>query len=158
MTLTENKPTGFLRALFRLPIILYRMNLGFLLGGRFLMLTHTGRKSGLPRRTVVEVVSNDEATGTYYAAAAWRERSDWYLNILKNPRVEVQVGNRKFGAEASQTSKEEAERVLWEYAQKHPIAFRELTLVMLGERLSPTRETCRRVAESVPVISLKPVQ
>lgn len=158
MTLTENKPSGLLRALFRLPIVLYRMNLGPLLGGRFLMLTHRGRKSGLPRRTVVEVVSNDEATGTYYVAAAWRERSDWYLNILKNPRVGVQVGNRKFEAEAIQTSREEAERVLWEYAQRHPVAFRELTLVMLGERLPSTRETCLRVAESVPVISLKPVQ
>lgn len=158
MTLTENKPSGFLRALFRLPIFLYRMNLGFLLGGRFLMLTHTGRKSGLPRRTVVEVVSNDEAAGTYYVAAAWRERSDWYLNILKNPRVEVQVGNKSFEAEAGRTSREEAGRVLWEYAQKHPIAFRELTFIMLGERLPAARETCRRIAESVPVISLKPIQ
>lgn len=158
MTLTENKPSRLLRALFRLPIFLYRMNLGFLLGGRFLMLTHIGRKSGLPRQAVIEVVDHDKAAGVYYVAAAWREKSDWYLNVLKNPRVKVQVGNRKFEADAVQKSRKEAEDILWEYAQKHPIAFRELTSVMLGERLPAARETCRRIAESVPVISLKPVQ
>jgi hypothetical protein len=29
-------------------------------------------------------------------------------------------------------------------------------MVMLGERLPPNKETCRKVAESVPVISLTP--
>ena len=121
------------------------------------MLTHTGRKSGLPRQVVLEVVEHDKETGAYYVAAAWREKADWYLNILKNPRVKVQVGNRQFEAEANPMSREEAERVLWAYAQKHPSALRELTVVMLGERLPPTRETCHRLAESIPLIALVPV-
>jgi hypothetical protein len=49
-------PTGWVRALLRLPILLYRLHLGWLLGHRFLLLTHVGRKSGLQRRTVLEVV------------------------------------------------------------------------------------------------------
>lgn len=120
------------------------------------MLTHTGRKSGLPREVVLEVVSHDKETGTYYVAAAWREKADWYLNILKTPRVKVQVGNRQFEAEADQMSEEEAERVLWEYAQKYPFAMGELSTMMLGEKLSPTRETCARLAQSIPLIALKP--
>jgi deazaflavin-dependent oxidoreductase (nitroreductase family) len=157
MGITEKKPTGILRALFRTPIFLYKINLGFLLGKRFLLLTHTGRKSGQPRQTVIEVVTHDENTGAYYVAAAWRKKADWYLNILQNPRVKVQVGNRQFEAEANPTSREEAERVLWEYAQKHPIALRELSSIMLGERLNPTRETCARIAQSIPLISLSPI-
>ena len=139
-----------------MPISLYRFGLGWMLGNRFLLLTHTGRKSGLPRQVVIEIVDHDKETGVYYVAAAWREKADWYLNILKNPRVKVQVGNRHFEAEASPKSREEAERILWMYAQKHPSALRELTVVMLGERLPPTRETCCRLAESVPVIALVP--
>lgn len=147
-----------LRLFFRMPILLYRTNLGFLLGDCFLMLTHIGRRSGLPRHAVIEVVDHDEEAGVYYIAAAWRKKSDWYLNILKDPKVRVQVGNRKFEAEANQVSREEAVDSLWEYAKKHPIAFRELTLVMLGERLPASPDTCVRLAESIPVIALKPVQ
>lgn len=157
MTITKRKPSGLLRLLFRMPILLYRMDLGFLLGDRFLMLTHSGRRSGLQRRAVIEVVDHDEETGVYYIAAAWRENSDWFLNILKNPRVRVQVGSRRFEADADQISKEDAENVLWGYAQKYPTALRELTLLILGERLPPSHETCKRLAESIPLIALVPV-
>ena len=76
------------------------------------MLTHVGRKSGLPRRTIIEVVSHNEETGVYYVAAAWRKKADWYLNILQNPKVKVQVGNQQFEAEASKMSEKEAKLVL----------------------------------------------
>jgi len=156
MSLTQKKPTGLLRTLFRVPIFLYRANLGFLFGKRFLMLTHTGRKSGLPRDVVLEVVTYDKGMDIYYVAAAWRKKADWYLNILKNPKVKFQVGNKKFEAEANQMSEKEAELVLWEYTQKHPFAMRELSTMMLGERLSATRETCARLAQSIPLIALIP--
>jgi deazaflavin-dependent oxidoreductase (nitroreductase family) len=156
MTLTQKKPTGILRALLRAPIWLYCWNLGWMMGGRFLLLTHIGRKSGLKRQTVIEVVSHDESTGVTYVAAAWRDQSDWYRNVQQNPIVGVQVRNRRFQARAEEVSSQEAEARLWDYAQEHPTAFRELVMVMLGERLPPNKETCRKVAESVPVISLTP--
>ena len=157
MTITQKKPTGILRTLFRVPILLYRLNLGFLLGGRFLLLTHTGRKSGIARQVVIEVVDHDRETGAYYVAAAWRKKADWYLNILQNPRVKVQVGNRQFETEANQMSEKEAELILWDYALRHPFAMRELSTLMLGERLPPTRETCARLAQSIPLIVLNPM-
>lgn len=132
MSITKKKPSGILRTLFRAPIFLYQIKLGWMLGGRFLLLTHTGRKSGLPRQTVIEVVGHDKELDVYYVAAAWRKKADWYLNILQAPKVDVQVGSRQFEAEANQISKEEAEHVLWDYAQKHPVALRELTSVILG--------------------------
>lgn len=156
MALTQKKPTGLLRALFRAPIRLYRWNLGWMMGGRFLLLTHSGRKSGLARQTVIEVVSHDQETGVYYVAAAWRDRSDWYHNIQQNPVVGVQVMVHKFEARAEQISVAEGEERLWDYAQKHPFAFRELTALMLGERLPADKETCRKMADTVPLISLTP--
>jgi hypothetical protein len=51
-------PRGMLRWL-RMPIWLYRLRLGWLLGNRFLMLTHIVRKSGQPPQSVLEVVGHD---------------------------------------------------------------------------------------------------
>ncbi|SEK55561.1 hypothetical protein [Nonomuraea pusilla] len=39
-------PSGLRRALWRLPVHLYRAGLGRLLGGRLMLLTHVGRVSG----------------------------------------------------------------------------------------------------------------
>ena len=56
------KPTGIVRVAFRLPVYLYRANLGWLLGHRGLLLTHRGRKSGRVYQTVLEVIRYDPAT------------------------------------------------------------------------------------------------
>ena len=59
-------PKGFNRLMFRAPIWLYRLGLGWMLGKRFLLLNHTGRESGLPRQTVLEVVDYNKTSNTYY--------------------------------------------------------------------------------------------
>src|ERR1051325_9087278 len=43
------------RALVRAPVTLYRHGLGWVLGGRVLMLEHTGRRSGRARFACLEV-------------------------------------------------------------------------------------------------------
>ncbi|HZD55150.1 MAG TPA: nitroreductase family deazaflavin-dependent oxidoreductase, partial [Anaerolineales bacterium] len=73
-------PTGLARLALRAPIWIYRLGLGKLLGNRFLELTHIGRKSGLPRHTVLEVVRYDPANGIYYIAVGFGKHSDWYKN------------------------------------------------------------------------------
>ena len=107
--------------------------------------------------TVIEVVSFEQPTGVYYVAAAWRDQSDWYRNIQQTPTVGVQVRNQRFQAYAEQISTQEAEERLWDYAQKYPTAYGELVTVMLGERLPADKETCRKVSDSVPLISLTPI-
>jgi hypothetical protein len=49
----KSPPTGVSRLAFKMPIYLYRLNLGWLLGHRFLLLVHRGRKCGLLRETVL---------------------------------------------------------------------------------------------------------
>ena len=52
-------PAGLTRFLFRVPIHLYRLRLGWLFGSRLLLLNHIGRVSGKPRQTILEVAERD---------------------------------------------------------------------------------------------------
>jgi deazaflavin-dependent oxidoreductase (nitroreductase family) len=149
-------PRGLARLAARLPIWLYRARLGWLLGDRFLMLTHIGRKSGLPRRVVLEVVHHDKATGAYVIASGWGEKSDWFRNIQKTPHVTVNAGSRRFEAVAIRLSLEEAERELLDYARRHPLDFRELAGFMAGQRLKGAPEDCRLLVHSIPLVVLRP--
>jgi deazaflavin-dependent oxidoreductase (nitroreductase family) len=101
---------GLLRLALRLPIWLYRARLGWLLGDRFLLLTHIGRKSGLPRQAALEVVRHDRATDTYIIASGWGEKADWYRNIRHTPAVTIASGGRRWAAWAEPLSKDTAER------------------------------------------------
>jgi deazaflavin-dependent oxidoreductase (nitroreductase family) len=152
-------PKGFMRWFLRAPIGLYRMNLGWLLGERFLLLTHTGRTSGLSRQTVVEVVFHDRETDRYIIASGWGEKSDWLLNITQTPQVFVKVKRRSFPATAQRLSVEDAQAALYKYAQKYPVAFGELSKFMLGgERLPATEESCLQVASAIPFVELTPAE
>jgi len=149
-------PTGFLRLLLRLPIWLYRMRLGWLLGSRFLLLTHRGRNSGYARQTVLEVVQHDVASGAYFIASGWGENADWLRNIQQTPEVMVQVGRRAFPATAERLSLDAAQQVLCANLRRHPVAFRLLAKMMVGRSLRNTEEDCRNIAHSVPVVALRP--
>jgi deazaflavin-dependent oxidoreductase (nitroreductase family) len=94
-------PRGMARRLYRLPIWLFRLHLGWLLISHFLLLTHTGRKSGLPRQTVLEVLWHEKAGDVYYVLAAWGEQSDWVKNIEQTPQVTIADGRRRFRAQAA---------------------------------------------------------
>jgi deazaflavin-dependent oxidoreductase (nitroreductase family) len=154
--ITSNQPKGFLRFLFRLPLWLYRVKLGWILGKRFLMLTHIGRKSGQPRQVMLEVVHHDADTSVYFVAAGWRGKADWFKNIQTNPAVQVTVGAHTLKATAAVMQLVEAAATFYIYARRYPLAFRELSRLMMGEALQSTQEDCFRLARSVPLVKLMP--
>jgi deazaflavin-dependent oxidoreductase (nitroreductase family) len=82
------------------PQLAYALGLGPIIGRKVLLLTTTGRKTGLPRVTPLQY---EEIDGCYYLGSAMGTESDWYKNLVANPRVEVRVGRKKFQgvAEAS---------------------------------------------------------
>lgn len=153
--ITHRKPRGLVRTLARLPIQLFRARLGWLLGKRFLMLTHAGRVSGLPRQVVLEVVRHDKATDTYYVAAAWGEKADWYRNIRKTPEVIVNAGRRQLQAIAERLPLEEAEQELMTYAQRYPTAARSLGR-MMGYRVDNLETDFAALGRHLPIIALRP--
>lgn len=69
--------------------------------GRYLVITHTGRKTGLRRRTPVNYAQID---GEIYCTAGFGPISDWYRNILKNPQVEVWLPDGWWRATAEDVS------------------------------------------------------
>lgn len=152
-SIIDTPPGNALRFGLRLPIWLYRLHLSWLLGDRFLMLTHTGRKSGLPRQTVIEVVQHDQANNTYYVVSGWGEKSDWYQNIRKLPQVIIHVGGRTFQAIAEFIPMEKAIAIMNAYAREHPLAFSELSGLFLGERMKPNSDAPQRIAAKMPMVA-----
>jgi len=150
-SIVENPPGAALRFGLRLPIWLYRAHLGWLLGDRFLMLTHTGRKSGLARYTVIEVVKHNKETDTYYVVSGWGTKSDWYQNIRKNPLVTIQTSRRMFQSKAEFIPVKQAIEIVETYAHDHPVAFNELSRLFLGERMKSGNDTSQRIAEKMPM-------
>lgn len=156
MTKTERKPmTGLKRFFFRAPIYFYRLGLGGLLGKRFLLLNHIGRKSGKARQTVLEVVNYDQDTNTFYIASGFGKKSDWYRNILEHPEVSIQVGWRKMVVTAVPLTPEESGQAMVDYARQYPTAAKNLGK-LIGYDVS-TEEEYRTVGrEHIPFIALKP--
>jgi deazaflavin-dependent oxidoreductase (nitroreductase family) len=150
-------PGGLMRIFLRFPILLYRAGLGWLLGERALMMTHTGRISGLARRVVLEVMRHDEAADAYIVASGWGEKSDWFQNISKTPQVEINVGRRHFRALAQRLPLDEAVDEVLDYARRHPTAIRQLGR-MIGYQVEHTPEGYRALVAVMPIVAIRLVR
>lgn len=146
------RPQGCSRVLFRLPLGLYRFGLGWILGNRFVHLTHIGRVSGKERHVVLEVLRSESDWSRIYVASAWGERADWLQNVRANPMVVVQMGVRKWSAQARVLTKEVSAHELGLYAANHPTAARGLAR-LLGYRLVKL-EDFSELARDMPVVAL----
>lgn len=139
------------RALMRAPIWLYRARLGLLFGSRTLLLEHVGRKSGLPRYVVLEVVGHPEAD-VYVVVSGFGTRAQWFRNVTANPRTRVSVawhGPRE--ATARRMSQEESDAALTDYVRRHPKGWAKLKNVLENTLGCPISES----GTALPVIELR---
>lgn len=114
------------RWVVRAPIPLFRAGLGFLFGGRLLMIEHRGRVSGARRYVVVEAVEH-EASDRIVVASGFGPKAEWYRNLLAEPRCGVSVGaRRRVPARAEALAPDESRALLARYAEAHPAAFAAL--------------------------------
>ena len=138
------------RWIVRAPVWLYRARLGFVFGPRLLMLEHTGRKTGIRRYVVLEVVDRPDP-GTYVVAAGFGDRAQWLRNVRARPRVRVYAGARRPApATARELTPQEAAAALTAYARRHPRAWAALKPVFeatLGARID-------RDGTSLPMVAL----
>lgn len=108
-------------------------------GTTVLILTTTGRRSGTPRST--PLIYGRE--GDNYVVVASKGGADehpaWYLNLLANPEVEVQVLADRFTARARIATAEEKTR-LWQAAV---------------ERWPAYADYQRRTEREIPVVILE---
>jgi deazaflavin-dependent oxidoreductase (nitroreductase family) len=149
-------PRGFARLLWRAPIFLYQVGLGGLLGERFLLLNHTGRKSGSPRQAVLEVVSHHPETGAYIVASGFGKKADWYQNVIAKPEVSIQVGKRTLKVQATELSAAQAVEVLLDYNRRHPAALRTLAGI-LGYQTDGSLADVHFFATVIPIVSFTPL-
>jgi deazaflavin-dependent oxidoreductase (nitroreductase family) len=113
MSLTDPHYAEMLRQGFkhfnRFMLWMWRLGLGSWLNmapallGRYLVIVHTGRKTGLRRFTPVNYARID---GAIYCTAGFGQQSDWYRNIQANPAVEVWLPNGWWTATAEEASDE----------------------------------------------------
>ena len=108
-----------------------------------LLLTTRGRKTGKLRRTAL-IYGQD---GDRYVIVASRgghpKHPAWYLNLVDNPDVEVQVGADKSSARAHTAEGEERER-LWALADRVFAPF------------AAYRDRAARAGRTIPIVRLTP--
>jgi deazaflavin-dependent oxidoreductase (nitroreductase family) len=150
---SPRRPGVLGRLFFRAPIMLYRIGLGGLMPMQ-LLITTVGRRSGQPRRAVVDVLRHGAATDTYYVVSAYGETSDWYRNLKANPAVCVQVRWRRFPARAAALPQDEAEELLVDYWRGHRL-YARATMRLVGVKAA-SEEDVRAAAARLRVVAIKP--
>lgn len=147
MTTTIPKPpTGFQAILWRLPIWFYRLNLGWLIGERMMLLKHIGRKSGQERKAVIEVVRYDKDEDAYYVCSGFGKKSQWYQNLAANPDGKIQVGGRKLEVHATLLPPEQCGDEMVRYVKAHPNLANNL-IQIIGHEPPENVEGYRSLAE-----------
>jgi deazaflavin-dependent oxidoreductase (nitroreductase family) len=114
------RPGPLMRSVFAVPTWLWTHGFGRLLGHWFLLLEHTGRKTGRHYQTVLEVVARDGETGEVYAASGFGRASNWFRNLQANPHATIETAGRRTGVEAHLLDSTEREAVFARYSRQHP--------------------------------------
>jgi deazaflavin-dependent oxidoreductase (nitroreductase family) len=151
------RPTGLRRVLYGMPLGLYRVGLGWLLGHRFVLIHHLGRKSGRWRQVVVEAAERDQTTGAITVMAGFGTGTDWYRNLLAHPDARIQLGKQSTDVRAAPLTSVEAGEAIERYARRHPWAARAM-LRFLGLPVDGSGEAHRAAGRAIPALRLEPVR
>lgn len=106
-----------MKRMSRFNVFLYRVS-GGRLGGKFpsgapiLLLTTIGRKSGKPRTLPLLYLEDGEQLVIVASKGGHDHHPLWYLNLVANPEVKVQVGKQHREMRAETASEPDRER-LW---------------------------------------------
>ena len=110
------------------------------LGQSTLLLSVTGRKSGLTRTTPLVYFEDGDNYVVVGSDGAARRDPQWWKNLQQNPLATIRVGRDKFPVKASLATGEERDR-LWQ----------------IGTRMLPAwAEYQTRTERSLPVVVLTP--
>jgi deazaflavin-dependent oxidoreductase (nitroreductase family) len=156
ITKAVRPPDGVRRTLFRLPIQVYRLGLGWMFGSRLLLLHHVGRVSGKPRLAVLEVVEHDEPSDSFVVASGWGRTAAWYRNILTTPEVTIQVGRRSIPVTAHSLTADESADIFAGYATRHRRLATYLLPRLMGYSVDGSEADFREVGRRLPFVRFVP--
>jgi deazaflavin-dependent oxidoreductase (nitroreductase family) len=86
-------------------------------GRPLLLLTTRGRRTGRPHTTPMMYMRDGDRLVVFASAAGSPDHTDWYHNLVAEPKVTVEVGPEVYIAVATVTSGAERDR-LWADAKK----------------------------------------
>ena len=106
--ISEHRLRQVFRGFNRFMLLLWRLGLGAWgngtsFGGSVMVIKHTGRRTGLQRQTPVNYTIVD---GDIYCTAGFGKSSDWYLNIMADPEVEVWLPDSRWAGFAEDVTNE----------------------------------------------------
>jgi len=153
------RPNRTTRWLFRLPAYLYHWHCGWLLGHRFMLLMHTGRRTGRRHETVLEVMEYRAAAHEAVVMSAFG-RADWLRNIEARPG-EVAIGRERFVTTHRILPPEEAVGVVGCYERRNRLMAPVVRLGLswlAGWRYRSTDADRRRLAAQFPFVAFRPAR
>lgn len=153
------RPNRLARSLLRAPVHLYHWRLGPLLGRRFLLLIHTGRRTGKRRETVLEVAEYRPAGSEAVVISAFGRNAGWLRNLEADPEPEVVIGRQRFVAVHRILDADEAVSVVRGYEQRNRLLGPVIRLALsrfLGWPYRGTEGDRRRLVQELPLIAFRP--
>jgi deazaflavin-dependent oxidoreductase (nitroreductase family) len=90
-------------------------------GRDLILLTTTGRKSGRPHTTPIVYTRERDRLLVYASKGGAPKHPDWYLNLVADPQVVVEVGAERYDAIAEPLAGEERERELAAQVARNPV-------------------------------------
>lgn len=119
-----------------------------------LLLTTTGRKSGLPHVTPLQF---EKVDGDYYIGSALGKGADWFKNICADPKVHVRVGKQEFEAKAETvTDPERLVEFLELRMERHPFMLRFIMHLFDGLPLRFDRSDLLKLSQEKAMVILHP--
>jgi len=151
---TLPEPNALVRALYRLPLLAYRLGLGGLMDRlRIAALTTRGRSSGLPRYVALEYHQHGSKV---YIMSGWGEQVNWVRNIERDPHVTLLRGKRVQSGQAYIVrDSNEVFRALTLFYRTNP-AYYERLFKLAGQRDKLDALSLPEIASRVVVVRVNP--
>jgi deazaflavin-dependent oxidoreductase (nitroreductase family) len=140
----------------RLPSTVYRAGFGWVLGHRFLALSHRGRRSGQLYTTVLEVVRWRSGPKEAVVVSGFGPGAQWFRNVLAGGAEHVTIGRLHFRPGVRVLEPSEAIAVLAEYERRNRLiapVVRAVLSRLVGFRYDGSAAGRARIVESLPLVA-----
>jgi deazaflavin-dependent oxidoreductase (nitroreductase family) len=159
MTSIRRSLPSLVRRALAAPTYLYDIHAEWVLGQRFLRLTHIGRRSGRRYRTMLEVIGQDRHTGEILVLAGLGHSAQWLRNVQAGNAIEVAIARGRFRPRHRMLEPQEASAVLAEYERRNrwvaPVVRRVLSR-LVGWRYDGSPDARLRLVSQLPVVGFRP--
>jgi deazaflavin-dependent oxidoreductase (nitroreductase family) len=152
--------TGLVRRwLFRLPLVLHRVGIRGverLIGIDWIVLTTTGRRTGMPHQVMLDVVGEDRARERWYVQPAAGRGAAWVRNVVAQPLAEAEVRGRHLHVRVRDATGPEGAEVVLRFLRAHPWYGRVIVwFVGYVDRIDRSDDDLRARLATTPVFAIE---